>query len=79
MIATQLSKLVDNVPLTIRSLRGNSNTNGLPVGMNGNSSSAAAVAAANSSWLSKLSPSKPPSYTKNQIIDFYCQAGDVQL
>ena len=36
-------------------------------------------ATANSSWLSKLSPSKPPSYTKNQIIDFYCQAGDVQL
>jgi len=63
------------------SVRGNSNTNGLPVGINGNSAeTAAAAAAANSAgWLSKLSPSKPPSYTKNQIIDFYCQAGDVQL
>ena len=56
---------------------GNSNTNGLPVGINGNSG--AAAAGPNSRWLSKLSPSKPPSYTKNQIIDFYCQAGDVQL
>ena len=58
---------------------GNSNTNGLPVGINGNSGAAAAAAGQNSRWLSKLSPSKPPSYTKNQIIDFYCQAGDVQL
>lgn len=31
------------------------------------------------SWLAKLSPKTKPGYTKDQIIDLYCQVGDVQL
>lgn len=36
--------------------------------------------AGNRSWLAKLNPKlAKPAYTKDQIIDFYCQVGDVQL
>ena len=32
-----------------------------------------------SSWLAKLTPNAKPAFTKDQIIGYYCQAGDVQL